>query len=475
MGLQEEISDYNLGERTKLEKIISTFVKSKLGKTIKNDNFYDVVVDIFNSHYGKHCHVTFLMKKPFGGEYSNDVHTIFRRIKPQMGDFFPSFQGGISNSTETLNSYLRGKYWYDEKKKSLNENKTMENPNELTEPQLKVFNKVLNKKLSQNFPWWFEGIEISRAGFNGGQSYLYMDGNIYVDADWIGEQWRKYNDYKPLPEFGTGYDEYGFGDLIGINDGWLDNLKETFISVFNSIDGGKYPKYLSFSWLNVKPVETKKEMKENNFLKEHIREVIREEVNRRYLKPNEKSEKFILDKLNAMASGTEIYHVESYKTRHDFEFCKNGKQIMNFALFFEETDDNTPTSERQFETSTLSVKEDFVGGLLGAFPVRRNYLYYIIEEWFEDNFLSKISDMIGRNDISVEELSFNERSYVCVPPIKEVPEGVTQDEMIKVIGNGTLWFKRDLLALEEREPGSLEFMYLQKLRNNEINRLDGGN
>ena len=44
MGLQEEISDYNLGERTKLEKIISTFVKSKLGKTIKNDNFYDVVI-----------------------------------------------------------------------------------------------------------------------------------------------------------------------------------------------------------------------------------------------------------------------------------------------------------------------------------------------------------------------------------------------------------------------------------------------
>jgi len=44
--------------------------------------------------------------------------------------------------------------------------------------------------------------------------------------------------------------------------------------------------------------------------------------------------------------------------------------------------------------------------------------------------------------------------------------------MIKVIMNNTLWRKKDLLALEEREPGSIEFMYLQKLRNNEINRLD---
>jgi hypothetical protein len=207
-------------------------------------------------------------------------------------------------------------------------------------------------------------------------------------------------------------------------------------------------------------------------LNEHIKKVLREEVNKKYLKPSEKSEKFILDRLNSMASGAEIYHVESYKTRHDFEFCKNGKQIMNLELFFEETNDRTPTSDRKFETSTLVIQEDFVGGLLGAFPVRRNYLYYIIEEWFEDTFLSKISNMMGRNDISVEELSFNDRSYVCVPPIKEVPEGVTQDEMIKVIMNNTLWRKRDLLALEEREPGSIEWMYLNKLRNNEVNRLD---
>ena len=208
-------------------------------------------------------------------------------------------------------------------------------------------------------------------------------------------------------------------------------------------------------------------------LKQTIRRVLREEVNKKYLKPSEKSEKFILDRLNSMASGAEIYHVESYKTRHDFEFCKNGKQIMNLVLFFEETNDSTPTSKRQFESSTLSVQEDFVGGLLGAFPVRRNYLYYIIEEWFEDTFLSKISNMMGRNDISVEELSFNDRSYTCVPPINEVPEGVTQDEMIKVIMNNTLWRKKDLLALEEREPGSIEFFYLQKLRNNEVNRLEG--
>jgi hypothetical protein len=221
----------------------------------------------------------------------------------------------------------------------------------------------------------------------------------------------------------------------------------------------------------VKPVETKEQMKENNFLKEHIRKIIQEEVSRKFLKPNEKTEKLILDKLNKIFSDMNMYHTESYKTRHDIEFCKNGKKMMNLALFFEETDDRRPTSERKFMESSLFIPKEFVNDILNYIPIRKNYLNYIIEEWFEDTFLDKISNMIGRNDISVEELGLSDRSYSCVPPMTK-PEGVTQDEMIKVIMNGTLWRKRDLLALEEREPGSIEDMYLTKLRNNEIARLD---
>ncbi len=347
----------------------------------------------------------------------------------------------------------------------------MKEPAELNESQLRILNKVLNKKLSQNFPWWFEGIEIFRSGMNDNQNYLYMDGNIYVDANWIGTQWNKYNYYRSQPEFGTDNDEYTFSDLIGIDDPWFDNLKEIFLSVFYSIHGVKYPRYLSFSWLMVKPVETKEQMKENNFLKEHIRKVIQEEVSRKFLKPNEKTEKLILDKLNKIFSDMNMYHTESYKTRHDIEFCKNGKKMMNLALFFEETDDRRPTSERKFMESSLFIPKEFVNDILNYIPIRKNYLIYLIEEWFEDNFLDDVINEMGRDDISIDELSFMDRVDVCVPPITEIPEGVTQDEMIEVIMKNTLWRKKDLLSLEEREPGSIERMYLQKLHSNEIKRL----
>ena len=205
-------------------------------------------------------------------------------------------------------------------------------------------------------------------------------------------------------------------------------------------------------------------------LKQTIRRVLREEVNEAYLKPSEKSEKFILDRLNDMASGAEMYHLKSYKTRHDFEFCKNGKTIMNLALFFEETNDNTPTSNRKFETSTLTIFRGFVDGILGAFPIRKNYFYYLIEEWFEDTFLNKISNMMGRNDISVDELSLSDTTDVCVPPVTK-PDDVTTDEMIDYIMKNTLFSKKDLLKYEDEEPGSIEDIYLKKLRNAEAERL----
>jgi hypothetical protein len=167
-----------------------------------------------------------------------------------------------------------------------------------------------------------------------------------------------------------------------------------------------------------------------------------------------------------------MYHSESYKTRHDFEFCKNGKKMMNLILYFDnENDYNTPTSERKFVESHLVIPKMFVDTILKFFPVRRNYLHYLIEEWFETNFLDKISNKMGRDDISIDELSFTDRVDVCVPPVTEKPEGVTQDDMIEFIMKGTLFKRNDLLRREDEEPGYIEDLYLDKLRNLEMDRL----
>ena len=78
--------------------------------------------------------------------------------------------------------------------------------------------------------------------------------------------------------------------------------------------------------------------------------------------------------------------------------------------------------------------------------------------------------MMGRNDISVDELSLSDRTDVCVPPMTK-PDDVTQDEMIDFILKKTLFRIDDLLRYEKEEPGYIEDLYLKKLRNVEQERL----
>ena len=209
----------------------------------------------------------------------------------------------------------------------------------------------------------------------------------------------------------------------------------------------------------------------NMNLQEHIRRILKEEVNKKYLKPSERSEKLILDRLNNLISDSKMFHIQHYKTRHDFEFCKNGKEVMSVALFFEETNNRVPTSERRFEKGILSIPKEYVMDILTYIPVRKNYLFYLIEEWFDNNFLKDISNEMGRNDLYIDELSLHPNTAdVCVPPMTK-PDGVTMDEMIDYVMKNTLFKRNDLLKHEDREPGFIEDLYLKKLRNAETERL----
>jgi hypothetical protein len=110
-----------IDKNSKLEKIVASFVKARFDKSILTDNFHDVVVNIYNTDYGVQCHVTVLMKGPFSREESDRFHSSLSNIRSVIREFFPEFKAGISFNTETLESYNKGKWWYDEKKKPIQE------------------------------------------------------------------------------------------------------------------------------------------------------------------------------------------------------------------------------------------------------------------------------------------------------------------------------------------------------------------
>jgi len=128
MNLQETIKrilreqSEDLGERTKLEKLVMRFIESDLKDKDLPDNFYGVAADVFNGKYGQGCTITFLFKKPFSTGDSNSLIEIGNEIRNLVKIFFQGeFPYGVNISTSTVEHYLRMQDYYNQKKNNKNE------------------------------------------------------------------------------------------------------------------------------------------------------------------------------------------------------------------------------------------------------------------------------------------------------------------------------------------------------------------
>ena len=212
-------------------------------------------------------------------------------------------------------------------------------------------------------------------------------------------------------------------------------------------------------------------------MKNLIKKILLQEVEKKYPKPTQNVEKLIYNWLDNYFDGAKMYQIKDYEFSHTFEWCNNGMEIARFSVDFNHDhgvwDDKRKTSEREFDDSELWVPEDIINDLQTDIPVRRNYLRYVIEEWFEDTMIEKIQSELGRNDISINSFSEHpEKSQVCVPPVSK-PEGVSDDEMIDFIVKNTLWKANDLIKKEKETPGYIDKLYVDKLRSLEIDRVRG--
>jgi hypothetical protein len=208
-----------------------------------------------------------------------------------------------------------------------------------------------------------------------------------------------------------------------------------------------------------------------------IKLILEDEVTRKYAKPSPKVEQLVYRWLDNYFDGSQMYYDKSWETRYDFEWCNNGKEIMDVVLFFKDDesvfDDKRKTEERDFDSGELSIPKNILNDLASDIPVKVSYLKYVIEEWFDDTYLGEIQKKMGRNDIYISEFNIDNRdAQTCVPPVTK-PEGVTEEEMIEHILKTTLFKMKDILKNEEESPGWIEKTYLEKLRNAEYDRLRG--
>jgi hypothetical protein len=216
-------------------------------------------------------------------------------------------------------------------------------------------------------------------------------------------------------------------------------------------------------------------------LQESIKRILREEIKKKFTRPDEKFNKIIYKWLDIYFGGSQIYTDEYWKYHgFQFKFCKNSREIADLRIVFDDKSpdwgprDKRPTSERSVKEVMLYIYPNLVDLMRKVFPVRKNYLIYIIEEWFEDTKLDEIQQKFNRNDISLDHVSVFEsrnKGEICVPPPPK-PEGVTTQDMMDHIKKTTLFSYKDMEEHEEEEPGWIENLYLAKLHGKEKERVN---
>ena len=92
-------------------------------------------------------------------------------------------------------------------------------------------------------------------------NYLGIVAILFADEDWVGNQWMDHHYSTPIPS-GTEDDPISLGPIIS---GELSKeLQDHFKNVFKIITSEKKPKYISWSWIDVIPVEMNdKNLQEN--------------------------------------------------------------------------------------------------------------------------------------------------------------------------------------------------------------------
>ena len=217
-------------------------------------------------------------------------------------------------------------------------------------------------------------------------------------------------------------------------------------------------------------------------MKQLIRKILKEEINKKFSKPNENLDSLVYNWLDDYFEGSQIYKNESWKHhRFSFEFCKDGREIAYLRVVFDDRSpnfgpkDKRPTNERSVKEVNLYIYHAMLDELLSDIPIRKNYLLYLIEEWFEDTKLDEIQKGFKRNDLSLDNVSVFEnkkKGDICVPPITK-PEDTTMQKMVDYIKKNTLYSYEEINKEEEEEPGWIEDVYLKKLHQKEKERLNG--
>jgi len=187
-------------------------------------------------------------------------------------------------------------------------------------------------------------------------------------------------------------------------------------------------------------------------MKELIKKILREEVQKRFTKSNQSFERLIIKQMESLISETNrvIVPPDDNYGNYSEEWCKGDKIIMEARYFFSSED----SDEEKFFGGDLYVNKEEIDFLSQMLQIRKSYLLNVITEWYDEKYATKFGQETGHPELEIDETHETDNGRKCYKMIDT--SNLSREYMIDYIFTNTLY---KLSELEKLPDGELERKY----------------
>ena len=184
-------------------------------------------------------------------------------------------------------------------------------------------------------------------------------------------------------------------------------------------------------------------------MKELIKKILREEVQKRFTKSNPNFERIIIKHMESVLSETTsvIPPPEDNYGNYSQEWCKGNKIVMEARYYFGSEDDDV--EDEKFFAGDLYIQKEEVEFLSKMLQIRKSYILNVITEWYDDKYTTKFGQETGHPEFEIDETHEMEDWRKCYQMINT--DNLNRDEMIDYLDNQTLHKRNELEGLSDDE------------------------
>jgi hypothetical protein len=168
-------------------------------------------------------------------------------------------------------------------------------------------------------------------------------------------------------------------------------------------------------------------------MKELIKKILREEVQRRFVRSNQNIERTIVRIMEDLISDSTRIVVPPDENYGNYEeqWCRGGKVVLEARYYFNSEDED----EEKFYNGSLFVNEDEINFLSQSLQVRKQYVLNVITEWYDEKYATKFGQETGHPELEIDDTDTVDWSHNCYQMIDT--SKLSREEMIGYLDKET--------------------------------------